>query len=708
MASGKDFRTSSKAHLADQNITMFQTALAFHQQGNLSDAKMLYVELLRQNPQHFDALHLSGLIADQSGQIDQAVDFYKRALRIRSDFAPLYLNYANALKRLNRFDEALHKYNDAIQIQRDYADAYNNRGVTLQELGRYEEALRNFDDAISLEQNNARLFYNRGNACKEMKLFEEALDSYDRAIMLQNDYADAFNNRAITLQELRRFEEALESYDITIMLQQDCAEAFNNRSVALQELRRFEDAVHSCEKAISIKADFADAFYNQGNALKELKRWNEALESYDRAISIKADYVEAINNRGVTLQALKRLPEALQSYDKAISVKPHYADAFNNRGNALKDLQRFEEALQSYEQAISIRPDYAEALYNHGNMLANLKRSDEALQSFDKAIAIHPTYANAHWNKGLVSLLSGKFLEGFRLYEWRMSEEEPNGRNIWPQPLWLGDENISGKTIFVHREQGLGDTIQFCRYIPILIEMGAKVLFAPHRPLMKLLSTLNADCKMVDFEDETLQFDYHCPLLSLPLACKTDLATIPNKVPYLGAAPQLVAAWRRRIGEPGFKIGICWQGSLTRVDAGRAFPLRQFAILSGIPGVRLISLHKGEGEAQLNDLPTGMVVETLGDEFDTGPDAFVDTAAVMKCCDLVITCDTAIAHLAGALGVKTWVALPYAPDWRWMLDRDDSPWHPTLRLFRQHSHGDWDGVFQVIKRELLLELARRP
>ena len=564
MQSRKGFRTPPKVQAADPHHKNFQSALAIHQQGNLSEAKKLYAEILKKNPDHFDALHLSGVIAFQSRRFDEAEAFYAKAVRINSNFAPLHFN------------------------------------------------------------------------------------------------------RGITLKELKRFNEALTSYD----------------------------------KAISIKSDYADAFNNRGNTLKELKRFDEALASYDKAISIKLDYAEAFNNHGATLQELKRFDEALTSYDKAISIKSDYAGAFNNRGNTLNELNRFDEALASYDKAISIKSDYADAFNNRGATLQELKRFDEALTSYDKAISIKSDYADAYYHKGLLSLLLGEFTAGLTLHEWRKLRKEPLGNRSYSKPLWLGDEDIIGKTILVHHEQGLGDTIQFCRYVSMVSSMGVKVLFAPHKPLRRIIASLGGDFEVVDAEENTLQFDYHCSLLSLPLAFKTELATIPNKTPYLTADLDLISKWKQRLGEDGFKIGICWQGSTGKVDAGRSFPLEQFHALSGIAGVRLISLHKGVGEAHLLDLPEGMTVEALGKNFDSGPDAFMDTAAVMKCCDVVITSDTAVAHLAGALGVKTWVALKYVPDWRWMLDRDDSPWYPTMRLFRQQSYGDWDAVFVEIRKAL--------
>jgi hypothetical protein len=276
----------------------------------------------------------------------------------------------------------------------------------------------------------------------------------------------------------------------------------------------------------------------------------------------------------------------------------------------------------------------------------------------------------------------------------------PQGNRRFAKPVWLGREPLSGKSIFVHAEQGLGDVIQFSRYIACLNELGAKVLFAPRANLKALMQGLDGVHEIVDEDNEKLEFDYHVPLLSLPLAFQTDLPTIPAKISYLGVAQDRVALWRQRLGDHGFKIGICWQGSKNKIDAGRSFPVSKFHALAQTANVRLISLHKGEGEAQLADLPPDMRVESLGDDFDAGADAFLDTAAVMKCCDLVITSDTSIAHLAGALGVKTWLALQYVPDWRWLLDRDDSPWYPTMRLFRQKTPGDWDGVFAQMAKSL--------
>ncbi len=560
------FTTTMQTSGGNPPIEMLQTAIAFHQRGDLPTALKLYSMVLQTDPENFDALHLSGVISYQLGDLDNAIFCLSKAISVNYASASLHLNYGAALHQAKRYGEALESYNTAIAISLDNSDAFYNR---------------------------ANLFY-----------------------------------------EMKRFDEALESYD----------------------------------QAIAINEKHADSFYNRANTLREIMRYEEALKNYDQAISLKADSCVYINNRGVVLQEMHRYDEALQSYTQAIFTKPDYTEAYINRGNALKDFKRFEGAWQAYE----------------------------------KAMLIEPYGAEGYWNAGLYLLLQGNYSKGLILYESRKFKQDPLGNRTYNCPKWEGGQNLSDKTILVHWEQGLGDTIQFSRYIFELTKMGATVLFAPQKPLQKLMSMLQAPVQIVNVEDQSIVFDFHSPLLSLPLAFNTDSETIPHQVPYLVAESELLSKWKKAIGQNGFKIGICWQGSTGKVDAGRSFAVSHFESLSKIPGVRLISLHRGEGEAQLENLPHGMMVETY--QLDSGSDAFMDTAAVIKCCDLVISSDTAVAHLAGALGANTWILLKYVPDWRWMLDRDDSPWYPTMRLFRQNSNGDWDDVFCRIKNALLASL----
>ena len=627
-------RSSGKArNIADLAQDQFETALAFHRDGDFGNARRLYEEILRGSPDHVGALHLSGLIFIEEKRPDLAETFLVRAISLASGFAPLRLGY----------------------------------GVALFHLGRFAEALANYDKAISINPDYAEAFYNRGNALKELGRFTDSIADYDRVVALEPGNAQAWSNQGDALQSLRRFEEALVRY----------------------------------EKAMSINPADAQVYSNYGLALHDLKRFAVSLVSYDRAITIKPDLSVACFNRGNTFAALERFEEAVDDYAQAILIEPSDAQACANQGDALQSLNRFAQALVFYEQAVAINPAFAQAYSNRGVCLKQMKRFEEALASLNTAIEVAPEDAEAHWNKALTLLLMERFDVGWDLYEWRKKAREPAGSRSFPRPAWLGVEDISNKSVLVHGEQGLGDVIQFSRYLSCLSNRGAKVLFAPHRPLQGLMRKLDAAVEIVDEDDPSLEFDYHAPLMSLPLAFKTNLANIPVRAAYLEAEGARVEDWATKIGPDGFKVGICWQGADGPVDRGRSFPVRHFRQVAQVPGLRLISLQKGRAEAQLQDLPPGMIVETLGADFDAGPDAFLDTAAVMKCCDLVITSDTAVAHLAGALGVKTWVALKHVPDWRWLLDRDDSPWYPSMRLFRQESPGDWDGVFASMKAALV-------
>ena len=612
-----------------QVAASFKQGLALHQQGQLAQAQLVYQQVLVKEPQHFDALHLSGVIAFQSKKPTLAVELIGKALEINPNDSAAYSNRGLALKALKRLEEALASFDRAIAIKPDYAQAYSNRGLALQDLKRLEEALASYDRAIEIEPDYAQAHFNRGNALQDLERGEEALASYDRAIAIKPDYAQAYSNRGLALQDLKRLEEALASYD----------------------------------RAIEIEPDFAKVHFKRGDALQELKRVEEALASYGRAIAIEPDYAQAYLNRGNALRNLKRVEEALASYDRAIAIKPDYAEAYNNRGNALQDLKRVEEALASYDRAIEIEPDYG----------------------------------GAYWNKSLVLLLAGEFAQGWDLYEWRWKYEgaqlkKPN----FSQPVWLGTENISGKTILLHAEQGLGDTIQFCRYAKLVKTLGARVILEVPKALLGLLSELEGVDELIEEGKALPAFDCHCPLLSLPLAFKTDLTNIPSPRPYLAASSQKTAEWAQRLGAKSKpRVGLVWSGSTGhKNDHNRSLALQQ--LLPHLPDCcEYVSLQKEVREVDLQ------VLEGSGiGHYERELKDFADTAALCQLMDLVISVDTSVAHLAGAIGKTTWVLLPYAPDWRWLLDRDDSPWYESVKLYRQDAGREWVSVLQAIEGDL--------
>jgi tetratricopeptide (TPR) repeat protein len=663
MGSGQRMHTKEN----DDMAALFNRAVRLQLQGRVADALTLYDAVIRQNPAAPGAYCQRGIALDSLKRFDHALQSFDRAIALKPDFAEAHYHRGDTLKNLRRPEDAVRSYDRAIEFKPAFAEAHNSKGSALRQLNRLGEAVQSFDRAVAIKPDYAPAHYNRGNAMLALKRPNEALQSYNRAIGLKPDFADAFHNRGNALKELNRFGEAIRSYDRVIELRPGDAPAYNSRAVALRDFGRPEDAVRSADRAIQLKPDFAPAWHC----------------------------------RGIALQDLGRREEALLSYDRAIELMPAYATAYNNRGNALQSLDRLEEAIQNFDRAIALEPGLAETHFNKGNALKSLSRLDEAIASYGRAIALRPEYPDACWNKGTCLLLSGNFAEGWLLHEWRKKKSGSYGIRNFRQPTWTGGESLEGKTLLIAGEQGFGDTIQFCRYALLAEAGGARVILSVQDPLVRLLTGLAAGIRIVGWTTESCDFDYQVSLLSLPMAFNTNLGNCLATIPYLRAESDRVEKWQERIGLHGFKIGICWQGARGgEIDAGRSFPVGLFEAIARIPHVRLISLQKNAGVEQLHDLPKGMTVESLGDAFDNGADAFVDTAAVMESLDLVITPDTAIAHLAGALGRPAFVALKQVPDWRWLLRRADSPWYPTLRLFRQEQRGDWPCVFAAMQAEL--------
>jgi tetratricopeptide (TPR) repeat protein len=593
-------------------------------------------------------------------------------------------------------------YKKVLASSPEQPDAWHLLGVLAFQSGKHDDAVALIDKAISIYPREASYYSNRGLALKQLNRLEEALASYDCAVALKPDYVDAYYYRGVVLQRLGRSEDALASYEIVVRLRPDHAKGYSNRGTALQGLCHLEEALASYERAIALKPDYAEAYCNRGVVLQKLKRFEDALASHDQAITLKPDYADAYCNRGHTLQTLQRFEDALTSYEQAIRIQPDHADAWYNRGLVYQSLEQFEGALASYEQAITLDVNYTDVYYNSGLAFHEMKQFDQALASYKRAIALKPDYAEAHWNHALCLLLLERYTEGWKQYEWRWKYKGfTSPLRPFQQPLWLGEQDIAGKTVLLHAEQGLGDTIQFARYAKLVRALGARVILEVPKALIPLMRSLEGADELVEKDQPLPHFDLHCPLLSLPLAFKTDAASIPAQVPYLSVSEERIERWWRHIGTAGFKIAICWQGSPNgKIDIGRSFPVALFENISKIPGVRLISLQKGAGTEQLQNLPAGMRVETLPPGFDEGEGAFLDSAAVMGCVDMVITSDTALTHLAGALGVKSWLPLKYVPDWRWLLERSDSPWYPNHRLFRQSQRDDWQSVFAEMELEL--------
>ncbi len=576
-------------------------------------------------------------------------------------------------------------------------DAFR-RAVGLQQNNRLSAAARLCREIIAVAPDHFDARHLLGVLFFQQGRFAEAAEALAQALKLRPDATTALAHHGLVLQELGRHQEALASYDRALRIKPDYLEALANRASALIELRRFEEALASYDRVLAISPSQFEAHYNRGIAFAELGRHAEALASYDRALAIKPDHVETLNRRGVALDELRRHEDALACYDKALAIRPDDAGVHNNRGIALEELRRYDDALASYDHALKIKPDYVEALNNRASALTELARFEEALAAYEKVFAIRPGYAPGYWNRSLVLLRLGFFEQGWAEFEWRRKKPTWAPRRF-SGPEWNG-ESLAGRRVLLYSESGLGDTIQFARFARAVASKGAEVVLEVQPALRRLLGSLQG-VRVIGEGEAPPEVDVHLPLMSVPRILRTDNDTIPADVPYLCAEPARAELWSKRLGRDGCKVGIVWQGNPNpNIDKGRSIPLSAFAPLGRIPGVRLISLQKSQGLKQLAGLPDGMTVETLGEDFDAGPDAFLDSAAVMMNLDLVISSDTSLAHLAGALGRPVWIALKHVPDWRWLMERTDTPWYPTARLFRQRRRDDWDELFARIASEL--------
>ena len=497
--------------------------------------------------------------------------------------------------------------------------------------------------------------------------------------------------KSIRLRHLKRFEDALEALDEALEIDPDYFLVLKYRGIVLDELARYEEAVESFDGFLKLMND-PHAYGLRDNSLLN------AMADCDRILEANPENTEALVKRGDILQRLRRYDDAVHCYDRALKIQTGDKNALNRRGNAFLELNRHEDALESYDRALEIAPDNAALLFNRGNVLQQIGRLDEALENYGRALSFKPDLTEAVMEQSHCRLAMGHFQTGWRLYEsrWEIGSLKRKKFNSH-EPLWLGEEPLCGKTVLLWAEQGFGDTIQFLRYVPLVAQIAGPVTVRVPIGLKSLTQTLKCPISIVTNIEPLPFHDFHCPLMSLPLAFGTTLESIPADIPYLSADIDQTNEWRKRLGpRDKFRIGIVWAGRQHEpVNRTRDMPLEVLLPLANLD-IEIISLQKEipEGDRKvLESLPQFRCLgETLTD--------FADTAALIENLDMVISMDTAVAHLAGALGKRVWIMLRHSGEWRWLLDRTDSPWYPTARIFRQRVRGDWVGVVSEITRQL--------
>jgi tetratricopeptide (TPR) repeat protein len=593
----------------------------------------------------------------------------------------------------------------SISLRSETPAAFFEAGLRLLKAGQLIEAEKYGRQALAIDAGHADSLHLMGLLSFAARQNDLAIEWFAQAIRQNPDVADYFSNLGAVLQHQGRYDEAAKSFDRALILKPDLAEAWYRLGQVLQQQKRLDEAILSFDQAHKVNPRYLEAVNASALLHFETDRYDEAILRFDRSLEIDPGQAGAYHLKGICQLRLQRFPEALANCTRALDLAPGHPDIANNVGLVLQRLARNAEALGYFDRAIALNPKFALAFNHRGTSLSELRRFDEALASFASAIAIDPDYSDAHWNRSLLQLLLGDFAAGWAAREWgRKSHAVGFVDRQFSKPLWLGGEPVAGKTMLLHSDEGLGDTIQFSRYATMVAQQGARVILEVQDLVHPLLSAIEgiALC-LPKTATELPDFDLHCPLSSLPLAFGTRPETIPSAVSYLPAPPQArMQAWQARLGtHDKLRVGLVWSGNPAHGnDRNRSMTLRALSPILDLDA-RFVSLQK---DARSDDRAALLERSEIADLTEHLAD-FSDTAALMSCLDLVITVDTSVAHLSGALGRPTWILLPYTPDYRWLLDRDDSPWYPTARLFRQSENRDYAPVVARVRAELQREIA---
>ena len=459
-----------------------------------------------------------------------------------------------------------------------------------------------------------------------------------------------------------------------------------------------KEAKNIYEQILKHKPNHFDALQLLGILYGQINKKDKAIKLLELALQIKPDDAATLNNYGVILTEVNRTNDSYEVLDKATNIKPDYAEAYSNKGNTLKLLEKYDDAVKAYSKAIQLKPNYAEAYNNRGVIYKELSQMNLALKDLKKAISLKPDYPEANSTMGVTLLLTGNFSKGWEQYEWRWKDlSDPSVIRSFKQPLWDGKKSLKDKSILLYSEQGLGDTIQFSRYILLIKALGAKVILETHKELLNIVGSIDSNITVILMGQTLPHFDFQCPLLSLPLKFGTGLKNIPSPNRYICADKRIVPKWKKKIGSQKKPlIGLAWEGNpLHKNDYNRSILLAE--LIPHLPKkYEYIGLQKDIRESNLKTLKRSSMIDNLIDK-NVSMD---DTAAIIENLDIVISVDTSVAHLSASMGKPTWILLPFVPDWRWLLNRNDSPWYKSVKLFRQEKRGNWELVFKDLNKKL--------
>ena len=604
---------------------------------------------------------------------------------------------ALTLLQAGKLNEAKAEYKKLLKFYPKHPHILSGLGSIELQQGNIESGVQWLEQSLALDANQTTALSTLGIAYCKLSRLAEALESCGRAIALNPNYAEAHANKANALKSLKRYDEAIESYKTAISLKPNEADNYFSLGSVHRLLKQNNQAVTVLQQGLAINPYDVLAQIICADALQELGQFEDAARWYSSASGLDSTNMDIFLGRGVAYLSLKNFEAAREDFEHVVKSNPRSYKGYLNLGVALQKLGRFEEALHANQLAIDLNSTSLDAYCNRGLLLVEMRRLDEAAYFYDKAIELGPESNEASWNKSLLKLLVGEFAEGWALYESRWNTILKDYKRSYSQPLWLGKQSIAGKTLFIYPEQGFGDFIQFCRYVTLAEAAGAKVILEVPKALTTLISGLNGNFKIVQAGSKLPDFDFYCPIMSLPFAFKTALESIPTSDAYLYVDKNRLKAWQERLGEKTkARVGLVWSGAAGHAnDHLRSLPLEMLKPLFSQP----IEFHVLQKEIKKSDSDALLAYPQVKTHQDTLTD-FSETAALIESMDLVITVDTSVAHLAAAMGKQCWILLAYSPDFRWMLNRTDSPWYPTVTLFRQSDFNEWVNVISQLSTRL--------
>lgn len=673
-----------------------------HSTGDLDGAEAVYRKILYRQPGHADTLYLLGEVCQSKGAYDQAIVLINKAVAVNPNIGAFHASLGSLYKRTKNFLAAESCFREAIRLDEANFEYLNDLGAVLQDQRRFQEALECYERALMLKPDLAQALYNTGMIYRQQGQVDEGARLMERGLALAPDYIEGFLELGHTYLQLERHEQALECYKKALSAT-SLLDLPNDRVIEanfeygnlLLGKQQVKDAIIHYLRALDMDQDKYGTWANLGNAYKELKQYEDAINCQMKAIRLQPEQAQPYGNLGLALKEFGDCRRAKEVYQEIIEIIPSANLPAIVQNDPYCEL---EVALNLIDHALSINDKGADFYLNKGVILEEMGRYAEAEECFDKTIALNSALTHGHFNKGIAALRQGRLKEGWEGYEARLRLEQfLNVSHLTAAPFWTG-EVLSDKVLLVHAEQGLGDTIQFIRYYKEVAARCQHVIIECPEVVKSLVEEISGSNNVYAAGTSLPKFDYQIPLLSLPRIFGTELDSIPAAIPYVHSDEVKAAYWSREVARyPGLRVGLVWAGGA--VFAGNRFrstSLSVFTSLATVQGVNFFSLQKGDPVKEAKNPPTGMIVLNWSDRLQD----FRDTAALIANLDLVITVDTSVAHLAGAMGKPVWVLVPFCSDWRWMLDRTDSPWYPSMRLFRQSQIGDWAGCMEHVRTEL--------